>query len=78
MTNQKLKEILEHCPPDPGPIAVHLAGHWITLDGVDGWFICSKCAGRLSRRGCALPAGAIPVWDDRAEPYGVCAGCESC
>ena len=71
MDGMKVREYLKHAPREPGPIAPHLRGHWFG----DGWYICARCAGRLAARGLTLPAGAIPVWDDRAEPYGICCGC---
>ena len=72
MKASQVKEFLEYAPKDPGRTADHLRGHWFN----DGDYICSTCAGRLAGRGLMLPAGSIPVWDDTAEPCGVCCGCE--
>ena len=68
----RLLAALEHAPRDPGPIAPHLRGWWTPA----GWYVCARCAGRIAARGCALPAGSVPVWDDRPEPFGQCIGCE--
>jgi hypothetical protein len=62
---------LEHAPKEPGTLAKKLRGWWTPT----GWYVCAKCAGRIMARGCHLPNGSTAVWKDRAEPYGVCLGC---
>ena len=63
---------LENAPPEPGTIAPDLRGWWTPL----GWYLCARCAGRVMARGCCLPSGSAPVWADKAEPFGLCIGCE--
>ncbi len=72
MTKNQIKTALEHAPKDPGPIAEHLRGWWLTNE----LYVCARCAGRMGGRGISLPAGSKPVWADRPEPYGICAGCD--
>lgn len=65
---------LEHAPPAKDLVLdPKIRGWWIK----DGYYLCAVCAGRIMKRGGALPMPAEPVWKDRPEPYGVCLGCES-
>ncbi len=64
LTVQNLKRYAADAPADPGPIA----------DGLRGWeafglFVCSRCAGRIMARGCRLPDGFSPVWEDPDGSY---------
>lgn len=65
---------LSGAPNEPGPLAPDLAG-W----NVSAWFLCSSCAGRIMRRGCALPGTPVPVYrsDVKRGPgsYRACIGC---
>ena len=71
-TLQTLQTAISNAPLDPGPIAPNLRGWWTP----DGWYVCVRCAGRIMKRGCRLPLGSIPVWEDRPDPYGECCLCE--
>ena len=57
--------------PKPGTIAKGLRGWWTP----DGFYVCAKCASRILGRGCQLPRGSEPAWEDKQDPYGVCCVC---
>ena len=71
-TRQALLTAIEHAP-QAGKIAENLRGWWTPA----GWYVCANCSSRIVGRGCQLPKGSTPVWADRAEPFGVCATCET-
>ena len=73
----EMRSTLEYAPANPGPVAPTLRG-WI-LPASDGLlYVCARCAGRIIARSSFLPRNAEPVWKDKAEPFGVCLGCEAC
>ena len=74
MTIDTLRDYVTYSPADPAPVAVALRGVWTPVDGGLA-YVCRTCAGRLMGRGVSLPVESH-VWYDRAEPYGVCVGCE--
>lgn len=61
MSPTVVKELLQHSPVEPGPIADGLVG-WVTKDGHR---YCSICVGRLAGRGILSRAVglSIPVWN---------------
>lgn len=66
------KQQIEFAPIDPGAIASGLLGF---VDAM-GYFICSRCSGRLGLRGFQLKAPACPVWDTTDETCAICKGGE--
>ena len=60
-----IRAAIEHAPPAT-PSADGLLG-WRTPEGN---CVCSACASRIMGRGCRLPEGSTPVWDDM--PFGEC------
>lgn len=69
MSPAAVRELLEGCPTDPGPIAFGLVG-WISVEGHQ---YCSICCGRLQKRGLILRhlGCSIPVWNRKLD-------CEAC
>lgn len=61
-----LKRFIEHAPQNPGVLSDELAGWWTPA----GNYVCARCAGRIMARGCQLPRGTEPAWND--QPTGVC------
>lgn len=59
-TLDTLRRFIEHAPRDPGPMSTELAG-WQSPE----LYLCATCAGRIMARGCRLPDGFDPVWDDQ-------------
>ena len=74
MTTDTLHDYVTYSPTDPAPVAGALRGVWTPVDGGLA-YVCRTCLGRLMRRGVSLPVESH-VWRDRADPYGVCVGCE--
>ena len=78
---QYLLRAIEHAPRTLlNPIAKNLRGWWLTFN--DGnppgdymLYVCAECAARIMDRGCHLLGNPEPVWNDRAEPFGVCVCC---
>ena len=62
------RRAIEHAPLDPGALAPNLTG-WITPAGHR---LCARCAGRIIARGCHLPRGAEPRWNETNPPTCVC------
>jgi len=61
-TLEYLQRAIEFAPRDPGHLSKELRG-WITTDEL---FFCTFCGGRIIARGCALPRGVDPVWNDKS------------
>ncbi len=70
-----IKTFLEHAP-ESGPTNPHILGWWIHHPAGDE-YICGACYGRITARGCSVPADAVvPVWDDQTHRCGHrCVGC---
>ena len=62
-------------PEDPGRLAPDLAG-WVAPSGL---FLCTRCAGRIFRRGCRLPLGSVYTLVPAGEAMRItvreCVGC---
>ncbi len=76
ITPEYIKSALEHAPKHGPAHPDNLRGHWLKGDDGQLYYVCAHCAGRMVARGCSLGRGAIPVWKDEPEPFGVCYGCE--